>query len=144
MELTGIGNTEGIFPNQIGHSFSKLPRFARVKQLNNEAESFASVDADNSDFLVSEGDGSGCEMDIAEDYPSDTRAITRKDSAFSVPLIRVEDWSFSESDMEDDFEDSLPPFSFVGTREKVNLSVLIKHEARYFFILFLLMRVVFF
>lgn len=125
MELTGIVNTEGIFPNQVGHSFSKLPRFARAKQLNNDTESFASVDVDNSDFLVSEGDGSGSEMDIAEDYPSDTRAITRKDSAFSVPLIRVEDWSFSESDMEDDFEDSLPPFSFVGTREKVNRSLLI-------------------
>lgn len=123
MELTGIGNTEEeTFPSQIGHSFSKLPRFARVKQLDNNAENFATVVADSSDFLVLEGDGSGSEMDIAEDYPNETRALTRKDSAFCVPLIRVEDWSFSESDMEDDFEDSLPPFSFVGTREKVGFS----------------------
>lgn len=116
--FTGIGNNEGMFPNQSGHSFSKLPRFARGKQPLDTDEGFTSVE-DNSDFLASEGDGSGSEMDIAEDYPSETRAIMRKDSAFCVPLIRVEDWSFSESDMEDDFEDALPPFSFVGTREKV-------------------------
>lgn len=115
--FTGTGNNDGLFSNQNGYSFSKLPRFAHGKQVNNN-ESFTAVE-DSSDFLVSEGDGSGSEMDITEDYPSETRAITRKDSTFCVPLIRVEDWSFSESDMEDDFEDSLPPFSFVGTREKV-------------------------
>lgn len=116
--FTGIGNNEGMFSNQGGHSFSKLPRFARGKQPLDSDDVFTSTE-DASDFLVSEGDGSGSEMDIAEDYPTETRAIIRKDSAFCVPLIRVEDWSFSESDMEDGFEDALPPFSFVGTREKV-------------------------
>ena len=116
--FTGIGNNEGMFSNQGGHSFSKLPRFARGKQTLDGDDGFTSVE-DASDFRVSEGDASGSEMDIAEDYPSETRVIIRKDSAFCVPLIRVEDWSFSESDVEDEFEDALPPFSFVGTREKV-------------------------
>lgn len=116
--FTGIGNNAGMFSNQGGHSFSKLPRFTRGKQPLDSDDGFTSVE-DAADFLVSEADGSGSEMDIAEDYPSETRAIMRKDSAFCVPLIRVEDWSFSESDMEDEFEDALPPFSFVGTREKV-------------------------
>jgi len=65
-----------------------------------------------------ERDGNGSDMDISEDYPSETLATARKDSTFSVPVIRVEDWSSSESDMEDDIEDSSPPFCFVGTREK--------------------------
>lgn len=116
--FTGIGNNAGMFSNQGGRSFSKLPRFTRGKQPLDSDDGFTSVE-DAADFLVSEADGSGSEMDIAEDYPSETRAIMRKDSAFCVPLIRVEDWSFSESDMEDEFEDALPPFSFVGTREKV-------------------------
>ncbi|XP_027037051.1 uncharacterized protein [Pocillopora verrucosa] len=115
--LTGAGNNDDLFSNQNGCSYSKLPRFVHGKKVNNN-ESFTSVEEDSSDILVSEGDGSGSEMDITEDYPSETRAITRKDSTFCVPLIRVEDWSFSESDMEDDLEDSLPPFSFVGTKEK--------------------------
>lgn len=142
--FTGIGiNTEGVFPNQNhGHSFSKLPRFPRGKQLDSDAESFASVDDSSSDFLVSEGDGSGSEMDIAEDYPSETRAITRKDSArFCVPLIRVEDWSFSESDMEDDYDEALPPFSFVGTREKVSLFLIRLARGSEFFNFILSMRV---
>jgi len=117
--FTGIGNNDGMFSNQGGHSFSKLPRFARGKQTLNGDNGFTSAVEDASDFLVSEGDASGSEMDIAEDCPSETRAIIRKDSAFCVPLIRVEDWSFSESDMEDEFDEALPPFSFVGTREKV-------------------------
>lgn len=118
--LTGAGNNDELFSNQNGCSYSKLPRFVHGKKVNNN-ESFTSVEEDSSDILVSEGDGSGSEMDITEDYPSETRAITRKDSTFCVPLIRVEDWSFSESDMEDDLEDSLPPFSFVGTKEKVKV-----------------------
>ena len=118
--LTGAGNNDDLFSNQNGCSYSKLPRFVHGKKVNNN-ESFTSVEEDSSDILVSEGDGSGSEMDITEDYPSETRAITRKDSTFCVPLIRVEDWSFSESDMEDDLEDSLPPFSFVGTKEKVKV-----------------------
>lgn len=143
--FTGIGNNQSMFVNQGGHSFSKLPRFSRAKQPLANDDGSASLE-DSSDFLVPEGDGSGSEMDIAEDYPSATRSIMRKDSAFCVPLIRVEDWSFSESDMEDEFEDALPPFSFVGTREKV---IFFLHLSIYravqsvFLILFSLIRVSF-
>lgn len=115
--LTGAGDKSDFFSNQNGYSFSKLSRFAHGKKVKDN-ESFTSVKEESSDILVSEGNGSGSEMDITEECPSETRAITRKDSTFCVPLIRVEDWSFSESDMEDDLEDSLPPFSFVGTKEK--------------------------
>jgi len=143
--FTGIGNNQGMFVNQGGHSFSKLPRFSRAKQPLANDDGFASVE-DSSDFQVSEGDGSGSEMDIAEDYPSETRTIMRKDSAFCVPLIRVEDWSFSESDMEDEFEDALPPFSFVGTREKViffSAFIYLPSGLECFLILFSLIRVSF-
>lgn len=71
------------------------------------------------DFLVLEVDGSGFEMDIVEDYLSEIWVIMRKDLVFCVFLICVEDWSFLESDMEDEFEDVLFLFSFVGIREKV-------------------------
>lgn len=45
----------------------------------------------------------------------------RKDLIFCVLLICVEDWSFLESDMEDDLEDFLLLFSFVGIKEKVKV-----------------------
>ena len=82
-------------------------------------ENFGGSFAANSEILLSERDGHGRDGEISEDYPSETRSIVRNDSAFSVPLIRVEDWSSSESDIEDDFNDSLPPFRFVGTKKKV-------------------------
>lgn len=84
-------------------------------------ENFGVSFAANSETLSSERDGHGRDRKMSEDYPSETRSIVRNDSAFSVPLIRVEDWSSSESDIEDDFNDSLPPFRFVGTRKKVTL-----------------------
>lgn len=119
--LAGIGNTENMFPNKNGNSFGELSRCARGKELENG--NFATSVDESPDYFTLERDDNGSDMDISEDYPNETRAIARKDSAFSVPLIRVEDWSSSESDMEDDFDESLPPFCFVGTREKVSLFV---------------------
>jgi len=108
--FTGICNPKSMFPTQNGNSLSELQHCSRGKDA-------APVD-ESSDCYTMERDGNGSDMDISEDYPSETLATARKDSTFSVPVIRVEDWSSSESDMEDDIEDSSPPFCFVGTREK--------------------------
>lgn len=94
--------------------------FVYGKKVNNN-ESFILVEEDSLDILVLEGDGSGFEMDIIEDYLSEIWVIMRKDLIFCVLLICVEDWSFLESDMEDDLEDFLLLFSFVGIKEKVKV-----------------------
>ena len=117
-----IGSTKSMFPSQSGNSVSELSSHSREKQLQNNDFAVKSV-ADSSQFLSLGRDGDGSDMDISEDHPSETRAVTRKGLKISVPLIRVEDWSSSESDMEDDYDESLPPFCFVGTREKVRIFV---------------------
>lgn len=114
--FTEITN-KGVFPGQNEGLLSEPMGHSRGKQDKNG--NFVTV-ADTTAFLSLERDGHASDMDISEDYPSDSRVTARKHSAFSVPLIRVEDWSSSESDMEEEFDESLPPFSFVGTREKVS------------------------
>lgn len=119
-----IGSTKSMFPSQNGNSASELSSYSHGKQLGND-DFAAKTFADSSHFLSLRRDGDGSDMDVSEDYPSETRAVTRKGLKMSVPLIRVEDWSSSESDMEDDYDESLPPFCFVGTRDKVGFYCLV-------------------
>ena len=119
-----IDSTKSTFPSQNGNSASELSSYSRGKQLENDGFAAKTI-ADSSHFLSLRRDGDGSDMDVSEDYPSETRAVTRKGLKMSVPLIRVEDWSSSESDMEDDYDESLPPFCFVGTRDKVGFYCLV-------------------
>lgn len=114
--LTGIGSKGSMYQKQIGNSLNEMSHYSPGKQLIH-GNFIASVD-ESSNIFTQERDNNSSDMDISEDSPNETRAIARKDSTFSVPVIRVEDWSSSESDMEDDFDECLPPFCFVGTREK--------------------------
>ena len=108
--------SKNMFSSQNGNSLGDLQRWSPGEQPGNGnfATSVAGL------FAAFGQDGRGCDVEISEDHQSETRSVLKRDSVFSVPLIRVEDWSSSESDIEDDLSDSLPPFRFVGTRKKVN------------------------
>lgn len=68
--LIGVGNNDDLFLNQNGCFYFKFLCFVYGKKVNNN-ESFILVEEDSLDILVLEGDGSGFEMDIIEDYLSE-------------------------------------------------------------------------
>ena len=115
--FTGVKSEENMSPNQAENTIDELSCYLPGNKLIER--NFISSFSEREGVFALDKDGNGSDMDISEDCATESRVtVNRKDSIFSVPLIRVEDWSSSESDMEDDFDESVPPFSFVGTREK--------------------------
>ena len=117
--FTEVKSEENMSPNQAENSINDLSCFLPGNKLIER--NFISSFSKREGVFALDKDGNGSDMDISEDCATETReTVNRKDSIFSVPLIRVEDWSSSESDMEDDFDECVPPFSFVGTKEKTS------------------------